>query len=200
LHLAKQMSQPGSAATGAERLDPIALDRMVDRRLQPDRFLDAGRTHHQFLDLGMGQAGNLTGAKRDNVLLQPAEDDPMDVEQVAADADADDLAIAGIVLLGAGGETAEQQMPLSQILPRADNDLMTGIIAMRPASLAQLLLILFTQGLPATQLGDETVHVREPPGNGIAVFSVRCELTIVAGCRAAHRPDRSAGEAHAATA
>ena len=47
LHLAEGMRQLGGAALGAERLDPGRLDRMVDRRLQPENLLDRRRFRGQ---------------------------------------------------------------------------------------------------------------------------------------------------------
>ena len=82
----------------------------------------------------------------------------MNVDQVTGDADADQLAGAGAVLLTAGGEAREQQVGKVEPLARPDDDLVAGIMALAPAGVPQRQLVLPTQRLPATQLGDETVH------------------------------------------
>ena len=111
----------------------------------------------------MRDAGHVARAERDDVLFHAAEDDAVNVEQVAGDADADDLAIAGAVRLCARREAAMQQVAMVQALASADDHLATGEAALRSIPLSAGFLVPSTERLPATQLGDETVHLYATP-------------------------------------
>src|SRR6187455_1346703 len=106
------MGDLGRPTLGAERLDPGRLDRMFDRRLQPEDLLDGRRAMGHVLDLVVRDGGNLAWAQRENVLLQAAEHRAMDIQQVAGNADADDLAVAGAVELATRGEPAQQEVAM----------------------------------------------------------------------------------------
>ena len=85
------------------------------------------------LDLVVRDGGNLAWAQRENVLLQAAEHRAMDIQQVAGNADADDLAVAGAVELATRGEPAQQEVAMIQASSGPDDDFMPGIAALHPA-------------------------------------------------------------------
>jgi hypothetical protein len=80
------------------------------------------------------------------------------VYEVAGDAQADDLAVAGTVLVAAGREAADQQMAVVEALAGPHDRFMAGKAGGRPARFPKKPLVGFAQRLPATQLGYKAVH------------------------------------------
>ena len=116
---AEEMGNPGAGVPPADIDHPFAEDGAVDQRFHPQRHADPGVRQDQLAHRVPPHEGQLATGQRLHVVIGNVEQRPFQIDEIAGNVDADDLARALGRDLVAIGETGNDQAGLGRPLTLA---------------------------------------------------------------------------------